>query len=202
MIYWASKPGKIFVHIVSRALDEIIEWVSQSYCTDDNVLHISQELTDSLGGVSGVKSFAEKIREAHQDSRMLQISDYMYRFLYELFDSWIDIYNDMVGEHEDVVMEIDGVKIWRIDKDYIIDVLFWDLDFQFDPKTAKKLSGSLTAQVGGVSDSAINASIGHPVDAVDLKVEHMDHVEPWTKFTVEEDSEMITAEEPERQQTN
>lgn len=190
MIYWATKPGKVLIQIVSNALDEIIEWVENER-DDHNVLYISQDLVDSLGGSSGVEMFAKRIKAAHEDPRMLQISDYMYRFLYELLHSWTDCYNDTLAMgYEEELLTIDGVRIEHVDFEYIVDARFWDLDFQFPPKLAESL-GKYENGMADVSNSAVNASLGRTVDSADMEVTHMDHVDVWTEFTVQEDADMI-----------
>ena len=178
MLRFQTTIDETFKKIISTSLEMCIGELQEDL--DDNYpnfcnCYFEEMIRNSFGrGIEGVKLIHHELKrllQHHLAEELYMPTDRHFQLLHRVLYHWTELYND---DDEDVYAKITykGKRVYRIDFDILLDIYFWDLDFDFAPEVAFLMKyNKEKAENMDLSPEAINASLGELVDHSDLVFE-------------------------------
>jgi len=188
MIRFACKPGKIFTAVITRSLEDVISDLEENILlNDDEQIFFEDKIVESFGGkIKGLQLICrefKKILEAHHSEKIYTLTDRHFQLLDRVLGIFCDVYTgtarDIISEpkelkkNKDYLLYHNEKPIFELDSGLLMDIYFWDCDYDFPIDTAQFLKEDKTGfrDYFDVSREAIGASLGSPVDGSDLRIE-------------------------------
>jgi len=183
-------PDAVFSKFLTEALKSA-SWIIKESIKDDEpeeIFFLEDQIIRAFGGgLNGAELLLrefEKLLKAHQSSKCYMPTDRHFQLLDRVIRLHCGLYNDGTW---DPILRYKRKKIKELNLESILDVFFWDTDYDFSPELAleiinqrKGLSDTLD-----ISSSALASSAGLPVDGLDLRMEEDNPTEPIDKGTLD-----------------
>lgn len=132
MLRFAAKPSRVFAAI----LDEALRFALDDLDEGPDFLGFEQSL--AVFEPARLREEIDKLLVAHRSDRTYSPTDYHWLILYEAVHLLVELHNDALKQAEDdeaadELPVFGGVRIGKIDFDWILGVYWWDTDFLTNP---------------------------------------------------------------------
>lgn len=146
MLRFQQTPDKVFIEILMRSLDFVIDSIREELDRRNGTASAAGEYLASLLPLA-MRVFSPEaafvaftdMRDKLQRPELYYLNDYHYLLLYDALELFSTIHNDAVDacetadEKRDAAM-IGEYSIEKIDFDLLVELFFYDTDFLLDPE--------------------------------------------------------------------
>lgn len=182
MLHFACTPDAVFSKFLTSALENAIQLIEKDIENDapEEILFFEEQILRAFGGgIDGAKLLLrelKKLLQAHLSPKCYMPTDRHFQLLDRVISAHCDLYNDGLWDPK---LRYKRKRIQTLDFECILEFFFWDIDYDFSPEVAIRLMKLKRRSIPGdtlrtLSDSALAASAGLPVDGIDLILEEID----------------------------
>ena len=162
MLYFAQQPDPVFTAILHEALEARLDQLADAQRNLTEAEDVWNAQCPQAAQCFPLPLATDTLRRLLAASRdpgtVYRITDYGWLLLYDCLKSYCEIHNETVRE-DGTLVPVGSYQVGPIDFDWVVDALFWDLDFLTDQSTMAHL-GPAGRQQLGMSDEAFGIAQG------------------------------------------
>lgn len=149
MLRFEHNPDKIFTEVLELAFGLGLDTIRETKENDDLQYYCSFfPYASRVFSADKTKEVLSKLIKYNKAQGLWQINDYHYCLIYDSLERFCEIENDLAADSNKPILVVDGVKIWELDFEAIVDIYFFDTDFLIEPDVLQNMPPDKKEQMG------------------------------------------------------